>query len=80
MEQKMQSIHKFVKVVNNQVIIDLPPGFADCEVEVFLKPPSHKDMRVLELEKEIDVGMKSQVSPRSHREIFDRLREKYESC
>ncbi len=76
----MQRIHKIVKVVNNRVIIDLPPGFADREVEVILKPPAHKDTRIRELEKEIDIGMKSTISPRSHREIFDNLREKYGSC
>lgn len=76
----MQSIHKVVKVVNNQVIINLPPGFADREVEVILKPPTHKNTGIRELEKEIDIGMRSPVSPRGHREIFDNLREKYESC
>ena len=29
----MQSIYKVVKVQNNQVIINLPPGFADHEKE-----------------------------------------------
>ncbi len=76
----MESIHKVVKVVNNQVIIDLPPGFADREVEVILKSPKHKDTRIPELEKEIDIGIKSPVSPRSHSEIFDSLREKYDFC
>ena len=76
----MQSIHKVVKVVNNQVIIDLPPGFGDREVEVILRPPAHKDTRIRELEKQIDIGMKSPVSPRSHKEIFDSLRKKYDSC
>jgi len=59
----MQSIHKVVKVVNNQVIIDLPPGFADREVEVILKSPKHKDTSIPELEKEIDIGIKSPVCP-----------------
>lgn len=47
----MQSIHKIVKVVNNQVIINLPPGFADREVEVILKPSTRKDTAIIELEK-----------------------------
>ena len=74
----MQSIHKVMKVVNNQVIINLPPGFANHEVEVILKPPKAKDTDIRELEKEIYSGMKSPASPRSHREIFDNLRKKYE--
>lgn len=76
----MQSIYRVVKIVNNQVIIDLPPGFGDCEVEVILRPLIQKDKMIRELEKEIDIGMKSQISPRSHNEIFDILKEKYASC
>ena len=75
----MQSIHKIVKVVNNQVIINLPPGFADREVEVILKPSTRKDTAIIELEKKIDIGMRSPVSRKSHREIFDNLREKHET-
>ncbi len=76
----MQDIHKVVKVVNNQVVIDLPPGFPDGEVEVIVRPSRHKDDRIRELEREIDIGMKSPISPRSHDEIFDRLKEKYGGC
>ncbi len=76
----MQHILKVVKVVNNRVVIDLPPGFADGEVEVILRPSSKEDDTVLELKKEIDIGMKSPVSPRSHQEIFDKLREEYDAC
>ena len=73
----MQSIYKIVKVVNNQVIIDLPVEFEDMELEVILKPVKHKDPIIRELEKEIDAGMLSPVSGRSHEEIFDQLRKKY---
>ena len=76
----MQDIHKVVKVVNNQVVIDLPPGFADGEVEVILRPSTKRDEKIRELEKEIDVGMESPLSPRSHKEIFDRLKEEYGAC
>ena len=75
----MQTIHKVVKVINNQVIIDIPPNFTANEVEVILKPLTHKDPGIHELEKEIDIGMKSPVSPRSHKEIFNNMKEKYES-
>ncbi len=76
----MQSIHKVVKVVNNQIVINLPPEFADREVEVILtptRPNTLKDEAIRELEREIDIGMRSPASPRSHKEIFDNLREKY---
>ena len=75
----MQSIHKIVKVQNNQVIINLPTGFAAHEVEVILKPSTRKSTAIRELEKEIDMGMRSPVSSKSHREIFDNLKEKYET-
>ena len=55
----MQTIHKVVKVVNNQVIIDMPPDFMANEVEVILKPLTHKDSGLHELEREIDIGIKS---------------------
>ena len=51
MEQTMPSIHKIVKVTNNQIIIDLPPGFASREVEVILKSSTHKSVGIQELEK-----------------------------
>jgi hypothetical protein len=73
----MQTIHKVVKVINNQVIIDMPPDFMANEVEVILKPLTHKAPGIHELEKEIDIGMKSPFSPRSHEEIFNKLKEKY---
>jgi hypothetical protein len=75
----MQSIQKVVRVINNQVIIDLPPNFMANEVEVILKPLTNKDSGLHELEREIDIGIKSPVSPRSHKEIFNNLKEKYES-
>ncbi len=76
----MQNIHKVVKVINNQVIIDLPPDFADSEVEVLLTPMTDKVALTQELEKEIDIGLNSTVSPRSHSEVFNHLREKYALC
>ncbi len=59
----MQSIHKIVKAVNNQVIINLPSGFADREVEVILKSTTQKDKATREIEKELYIGMRSPVSP-----------------
>ena len=75
----MQTIHKVVKVINNQVIIDMPPNFMANEVEIILKPLAHKAPGIHELEREIDIGMKSPLSPRSHEEIFNNLKQKYES-
>jgi hypothetical protein len=76
----MQNIHKMVKVINNQVIVDLPPEFSGHEVEVILRSPKQKDTLTQEIEREIDIGIESPVSLRNHREIFDNLREKYGPC
>ncbi|MCP4352150.1 MAG: hypothetical protein GY795_42350 [Desulfobacterales bacterium] len=73
----MQTIHKVARVVNNQVIIDLPPDYAN-EVEITLKPLTQKDSGIYELEREIDIGKESSMSPRSHNEIFENLRKRYE--
>ncbi len=39
----------------------------------------NKAAEMTEIEKEIDIGIKSPISPRSHEEIFDNIREKYVS-
>ena len=74
----MESIQQIVKVVNNQAIINLPPGFADSEVEVILKKRTFKkDSVIKEIEKEIDLGLNSSISPRTHEEVFINLKDKY---
>jgi len=45
-----------------------------------LKVLQHPKKEILDLEKEIDKGLKSPVSRRTHKEIFDKLRRKYEVC
>ncbi len=74
----MQTIHKVARVVNNQVIIDLPPDYAS-EVEITLKPLTQKDSGIYELEREIDMGKEWRVSQRSHEEVFENLGKGYES-
>jgi len=73
----MQSLQKVVKV-NNQKAIDLPPKFGANKLEVILRPFTYnQDNLISQLEKEIDIGLCSQVSTRRHKEIFDSLKEKY---
>jgi len=69
----MQTIHKIVHVINNQVIIDLPSNFTAEKVEVILKPLTQEVSKHIEIEKEIDTGINSPSSNRSHREIFNPL-------
>lgn len=72
----MQSLQQVVKV-NNQKVIDLP-GFGANKLEVVSRPPTYnQDILISQLEKEIDIGLCSKVSIRSHKEIFDSLKEKY---
>ncbi|MCP4688459.1 MAG: hypothetical protein GY859_10430 [Desulfobacterales bacterium] len=73
----MQTIHKIAKVKDNQVIINLPSDFMAREVEVILKPLNNRITSKSELEKEIDIGLNSPISPKSHTEIFNGLRKKY---
>ncbi len=75
----MQTIHRVAKVIDNRIIIDLPPDFMAKEVEVTLKPYTNETSLTGELENEVDIGMNSPISQRTHSEIFTRLREKYES-
>ncbi len=74
----MQSIHKIVKVTNNRIVIDLPPEFANLDMEVVLIPLASKESRIRDLEREIDMGTNSPVSSRSHTEIFENFKKKYE--
>jgi len=75
----VQTIHKITKVKNNQVTIEVPPEFSCHEVEVILKSLTHKDSLISAIEKEIDVGIRSPLTPRKHKEIFDNPRTTYES-
>jgi len=68
-----------LSIINHQSIIDLPSDFTANEVEVILKPLTKEVSKNYEIEKEIDIGINSTISKRSHKEIVYRLRDKYES-
>jgi hypothetical protein len=56
----------------------LPHELGANKIEVVLRSTGYKkDNIISQLEKEIDIGLCSQISIRSHKEIFDSLKEKY---
>jgi len=74
MEEEMQNLQQVVKENNQKV----PPIFGANKLEVVSRPPTYnQDILISQIEKEIDIGLCSKVSIRSHKEIFDSLKEKY---
>lgn len=72
----MTAIREFAKVNNHILNIKLPDYF-DCEdVEVVIMPRIDTD-DLSHLNDEIEIGMKSGVSDKSHDEIFAELKVKY---
>lgn len=74
----MTAIREFVKVENGMLNIQLPKYFNYEEVEVLIIPKVDKDDLSI-LDEEIEKGMNSPISPKSHDEIFDELKAKYEA-
>lgn len=72
----MTAIREFVKVNNHMLNIKLPDYFDYEEVEVFIMPRIDKD-DLSHLNDEIEIGMKSGVSDKSHDEIFAEIKAKY---
>ena len=74
MEEEMLNLQQVVKENNQKV----PPIFGANKLEVVSRPPTYnQDILISQIEKEIDIGLCSKVSIRSHKEIFDSLKEKY---
>lgn len=74
----MTAIREFVKVENGMLNIQLPKNFSYEEVEVLIMPKIYNDDLSF-LDEEIEKGMNSPISPKSHDEIFDGLKAKYEA-
>lgn len=72
----MAAIREFVKVKNGMLNIQLPEYFNYEEVEVLIIPKRDND-NLSFLDKEIEKGINSPISPKSHDEIFDKLKAKY---
>ena len=72
----MTAIREFAKVNNHILNIKLPDYFDYEDVEVVIMPRIDID-DLSHLNDEIEIGMKSGVSDKSHDEIFAELKEKY---
>jgi hypothetical protein len=72
----MRAIREFAKVHNQTISIKLPDYFDYEEVEAVIMPKIDTD-DLSRFEKEIEKGMDSPISPKTHDEIFARLKTKY---
>ncbi len=72
----MTAIRQFLNVENKQLHITLPDEFDNKEVEVVIMPKINED-DLSNFEKEVEKGLNSELSTKSHKEIFDNLKNKY---
>ena len=72
----MIAIREYVKVNNNMLTMKLPNCFDYDEVEVLIMPKIDKD-DLSHLSNEIEIGINSDISNKSHEEIFADIKAKY---
>jgi hypothetical protein len=72
----MTAIREFAKVNNHMLNIKLPEYFDYKEVEVVIMPRIDSD-NLSYLNDEIEIGMNSGISDKSHEEIFENIKAKY---
>lgn len=72
----MTAIREYAKVNNHMLNIKLPDYFDFEDVEVVIMPRVDKD-NLFHLNDEIEIGMKSKISDKSHDEIFAEIKAKY---
>ena len=73
----MTAFRNFQRVHNQKVEVILPQEFEDQEVEIIILPKNNISDDLSHLEHEIQQGIDSGVSPRSHDEIMESLRQRY---
>ena len=74
----MTAIREFAKIDNHMLNIKLPDYFDYKEVEVVIMPRiDSSDLSYLN--NEIKIGMDSDISDKSHEEIFENIKAKYEN-
>jgi hypothetical protein len=72
----MTAIREFAKVDNHMLNIKLPDYFDYKEVEVVIMPRIDSG-DLSHLNDEIEIGMNSGISDKSHEEIFENIKAKY---
>lgn len=73
----MTAFRNFQRVHNQKVEVILPQEFEDQEVEIIILPKNNIPDDLSHLENEIQNGIDSGISPRSHDEIMESLRQRY---
>jgi hypothetical protein len=74
---KMTAIRNFQRVHNNRIEVQLPQEFEDQEVEIIILPKDTMLDDLSHLSDAVQQGIDSEISPRSHAEIFERLISRY---
>jgi hypothetical protein len=72
----MVAVREYTTVRDRQVSVSLPASFEATDVEVIVLPRRQEEDLSF-LEKAIDAGEASGISPRSHSQIIQALKEKY---
>lgn len=73
----MTAFRNFQRVQNNKIEVQLPQEFEDQEVEIIILPRDNLPDDLSYLEEEIQKGIDSGLSTRSHEEIMESLRKRY---
>ena len=73
----MTAFRNFQRVHNRKIEVQLPQEFEDQEVEIIVLPRDTLPDDLSYLEEEIQKGMDSGVSPRTHEEIMESLKKRY---
>ncbi len=72
----MTAIREFAKVDNHILTIKLPDYFDYKEVEVVIMPRIDRD-DLSYLNDEVEIGINSDISDKTHEEIFENIKAKY---
>ena len=75
----MTAIRHFQRVHNHKIELELPEQFEDQEVEVIVLPKEDLPDDLGHLEEAVRAGMEAEISPKSHQEVFQSLKTKYEN-
>ncbi len=73
----MTAFRDFKRVANNKVEIILPNEFEDQEVEVIVMPKNEIPDDLSYLTEEIQKGLDSGISEKTHEQVMQELKERY---
>jgi hypothetical protein len=73
----LTAIREFIKVKNHELYVKLPEDFDYEEVEVIIMPKQIFSDDLSHLSQAVKDGIDSELSSKSHEEIFSELKAKY---